>query len=436
MKIRGKAIDEVIKFTDIKATPDDEVYPNTNLKEVEFIIDELKRLKKDDKAISVGIITPHTNQQKLLVEMISKLPEWDYFHDKLRLKIMTFDTCQGEERDIIYYSMVASSHSDKLWGVFIKDLSQVDIEEDGQIKAQRLNVGLSRAKECIHFVVSKPIEDFTGSIGEAMRHYKFVLEEARKERSISEVDKKSGKEPEVLNWFYQTKFWRQHNESIEFMPQFEIGKYLKQLDPAYTHPAYKVDFLIIYKDERHLEHKIIIEYDGFQEHFKNIDEVNEFNYEAYYSDDDVYRQKVLESYGYKFLRINKFNSGENPIANLDDRIGRLLKTPESTNSLLVNIYGTIEGLQNGDMRECPKCKEVKAVKEFKDNSLIKGYGRFCNTCKGGRVRRETETLKSSPVLTDKNCPRCQARMILRDGRRGKFYGCSRFPYCKGTRDAI
>jgi superfamily I DNA and/or RNA helicase/very-short-patch-repair endonuclease len=435
MKIRGKSIDDVVKFSNVESTAADELYPNTNKKEVEFIISELKRLKDEDKAFSVGIITPHTNQQKLLVEMIGKMPEWDYFQNKLQLKIMTFDTCQGEERDIIYYSMVASPHSDKLWGVFIKDLSNVDIEEDGQIKAQRLNVGFSRAKECAHFVLSQPIESFTGSVGEALRHYQYVLEEARKEHSVSEVDEKSKMEPEVLNWFYQTKFWQQHKDTIEFMPQFEIGKYLKQLDRTYTHPAYKVDFLLIYTDERHKEHKIIIEYDGFREHFKDIDEINEFNYEHYYTDEDVYRQKVLESYGYKFLRINKFNIGENPIANLDDKIGCLLKNPENANSLLANIHGTIEGLQNGEMRECPKCKNVKSVKDFKDASLITGYGRFCNECKNHRTYYSTpSTPKPAPVLSDQTCPRCGNRMVLRNGRRGKFYGCSKFPYCKGTRN--
>src|SRR3989338_5849165 len=429
MKIRGKSIDEVIKFSYLKTTSTDELYPNTNVKEVEFIISELKRLKDEDKAMSVGIITPHTNQQKLLVEMIGKMSEWDYFQDKLQLKIMTFDTCQGEERDIIYYSMVASLHSDKLWGVFIKDLSNVDIEEDGQIKAQRLNVGFSRAKECAHFVLSKPLEDFTGSVGEALRHYQYMLEEARKEHSVSEVDEKSKMEPEVLNWFYQTKFWKQHKDTIEFMPQFEIGKYLKQLDRTYTHPAYKVDFLLIYTDERHKENKIIIEYDGFREHFKDADEVNEYNYENYYSDSDVYRQKVLERYCYKFLRINKFNSGENPIASFDDRIGRLLKNSENANSLLVNIHGTIEGLQNGDMRECPKCKEVKSVKDFKDTSLITGYGRFCNECKNLKTYNFVATAqKPAPVLTDKTCPLCGNQMVLRNGRRGKFYGCKKFPY--------
>ena len=433
MKIRGKSIDDVLKFSYVGAVESDELYPNTNKKEVDFIVSELKKLQEEDKNTSVGIITPHTNQQKLLMEVLSKMPEWDYFQKKLQLKIMTFDTCQGEERDIIYYSMVASPHSDRLWGVFIKDLSKVDIEEDGQIKAQRLNVGLSRAKECMHFVLSKPLKDYNGSIGEALRHYQYVLEEAKKERGIAEVDVKSKMEPEVMNWFYQTKFWKKHRDSIEFIPQFEIGKYLKQLDRTYTHPEYKVDFLLVYTDEQHQEHKIIIEYDGFREHFQDIDEVNEFNYENYYSSDDVYRQKVLEGYGYKFLRINKFNSGEKPIETLDERIGHLLKNRESANPLLTNIHETIEGLQNGDMKECPKCKEVKSINDFKDSALITGYGRFCRDCKGKRIYSSNTADKPAPVLTDKDCPRCSSKMILRTGKYGKFYGCSRFPYCRGTR---
>ena len=82
---------------------------------------------------------------------------------------MTFDTCQGEERDIIFYTMVADDDNDKLWGVFIKDLNKVDIEEGGQIKAQRLNVGFSRAKESIHFLSSVAAQFFKG------KNYEFAL---------------------------------------------------------------------------------------------------------------------------------------------------------------------------------------------------------------------------------------------------------------------
>lgn len=437
MKIRGKVIDEVLRFSFIKHDGKKELTQNTNFLEAKFIISELQKLKDSDSNSNVGIITPHTNQQKLLVEMISKLPEKDYFYDKdkLNLKIMTFDTCQGEERDIIYYSMVATEENDHLWGVFIKDLSNVDIEEDGKIKAQRLNVGLSRAKECMHFVLSKPIEKYNGSIGDALRHYHLTLTEARKERNINETDPKSKMEPRVLKWFYDTDFWKKHKDYSKFDPRFELGKYLKQLDINYSHPNYEVDFLLVYKDEEHKEHKIIIEYDGFKEHFTNIDEINEFNYQDYYTDADVYRQKVLESYGYKFLRINKFNIGDDPVATLNERIGNLIKNGVSRHNRINHIYETIESLQNGNMKECPKCKEIRNAQDFKDSSLATGYGRFCRYCKGKIFYGEINDSSQKPEIkiSGNICPKCGSRMVLRSGRYGQFFGCSKFPYCRGTR---
>lgn len=461
MKIRGKAIDEVIRFQFIKHDGKSEIIPNTNTLEVEFIISELKKLCGEESNVSVGIITPHTNQQKKIVEMISKVPERDCFYNKLKLKIMTFDTCQGEERDVIFYSMVATETDDHLWGVFIKNLNDIDSEEDGKIKAQRLNVGLSRAKECMVFVLSKPIEKFNGSIGDALQHYANVLEDAKKEKSVDEVDKKSKMEPEVMNWFYQTDFWTENKDRIEFFPQFELGKYLNGLDNTYQHPKYKVDFLLIYKDETGKDHKIIIEYDGFKEHFHGIEGINSANYQDYYSDDDVYRQKTLESYGYKFLRINKFNIGKDPILNLNSRIQDLIKNGDYCENILIDhIHQTINSLENGEERACPKCKMVWSIEDFKDPSLISGYGRFCKNCKshshkrfanrfigktvssGSTVVRFNESKDENAYInseaidieTDKKlCPLCNSKMILRHGRYGKFFGCTKFPYCKGTR---
>lgn len=34
------------------------------------------------------------------------------------------------------------------------------------------------------------------------------------------------------------------------------------------------------------------------------------------------------------------------------------------------------------------------------------------------------------------CPRCNSAMKLRNGKRGEFYGCSKFPKCNGTRDKV
>jgi ssDNA-binding Zn-finger/Zn-ribbon topoisomerase 1 len=328
--------------------------------------------------------------------------------------------------------MVASDTEDRLWGVFIKDLNSIDIEEDGKIKAQRLNVGLSRARERMHFVLSKPTDQYTGSIGEALRHYLQTLQEAKQEKPVAMVDLHSPMETYVLHWFYQTKFWNKNKHAIEFFPQFELGKYLKQLDKRYNHPEYKVDFLLIYSDELREQHKIIIEYDGFHEHFKNIDGINELNYWKYYSEEDIYREKVLESYGYRFMRINRFNVGKDPIQTLDKRIASLVKPKKDNHEIVHNIHETIDGLLDGEMKECPKCKQIKKLEDFKDRSLISGIGRICKACKSMKNSKNTKRQATENIYSIL-CPRCGSPMVPRTGRRGKFFGCSRFPYCRGTR---
>lgn len=432
MKIRGKRIDEVLKFSLIEHDGKIETVSNTNAPEVDFIIQELGKLKEQNTNSSIGIITPHTNQQKLIVERINQLPEKDFYLNDLKLKIMTFDTCQGEERDIIFYSMVATKDEDHLWGVFIKDLGNIDIEDDGKIKAQRLNVGFSRAKECMHFILSKPISEYTGSIGEAIRHYHFTLEEAKKEHGVDDTDTNSKMEPLVLNWFYQTDFWKNNKEKIEFTPQFELGKYLKQLDKSYNHPNYKVDFLVTYSNGKGQENKIVIEYDGFLEHFNGAEGANEHNYQEYYTENDLYRQKVLESYGYKFIRINRFNSGQNPISTLSQRLEKCISPSTGSNGFLTTMHSTIEHINQGLVKECPKCKELRDCEDFKDSTLITGYGRFCKFCKAGSHGPQTDS-KDTQGLNDVICPKCNSKMILRKGKYGKFYGCTRFPYCRGTK---
>lgn len=290
----------------------------------------------------------------------------------------------------------------------------------------------------MHFVLSKGLDEYTGSIGEALRHYRNVLDDARRERSVREVDKKSGMEPAVLNWFYQTKFWQQNKPNLELIPQFELGKYLKQLDPTYDHPLYRVDFLLIVREDGTADRKVILEYDGFLEHFADLPGINEQNYADYYSEEDVYRQKVLEGYGYRFLRINRFNVGKNPVQTLNQRLFDVLAKGKKHNPAIDRIHSAVEGLQNGELKECPKCKELRPLSDFEDKSLASGYSRFCAACKqrstpGPRVDKAVSTKRPTDVI-ERRCPRCGSRMYLRKGRYGKFYGCSRYPYCKATQN--
>ena len=324
MKIRGKQIEDVIKIEVINHDGKFDETRNTNELEIEHIIKKLKDFKEKEIDQSIGIITPHREQVTLLFDKINELPERDWLFGKCKLKIMTFDTCQGEERDYIFYSMVATKEKDQLNYIFPaiqhdETLQEIALKggKSGE-RAQRMNVGFSRAKECIHFVLSKPIEKFHGEIKNALFHYKIELEIGKKK--VGKTDPKSKMEPKVIKWFEGTKFYKENKEKIEFIPQFELGKYLKQLDKDYNHPAYKVDFLLIFENK-----KIVIEYDGFKEHFADLEEVNESNYKYYMKDDDIYRQKVLEGYGYKFLRINRFNIGDDPIETLNGRLENLVK---------------------------------------------------------------------------------------------------------------
>lgn len=325
IKIRAKSIDDVLKFSFVEHDGKLEVLENSNKLEVNAIISEVEKISRENPVQSIAIITPHTNQQKSFVDAFSKHLDNEHFQKQHKLKIMTFDTCQGEERDIVLYSMVANPASDKLWGIFIKDLKSVDLEENGAIKAQRLNVGFSRAKERMHFFLSKPIEGFNGAIADALMHYQREIGHAKSVPDVRSTDARSPMEAKVLQWVQDTPFYSKNKESIELQTQFKLGECIKQLDRYYEHPAYVVDFLFIYRDPEQREHKIIIEYDGFEFHFSDRESVSELNYEEYYTEDHVYREKVLESYGYKFLRINRFNVGKDPIASLNTRLENLIK---------------------------------------------------------------------------------------------------------------
>ena len=101
---------------------------------------------------------------------------------------------------------------------------------------------------------------------------------------------------------------------------------------------------------------------------------------------DVERQKVLESYGYKFLRLNRFNIGENPVATLSQRLEKLVNSADvQIRAVALDaISSTVEALQNKTAKECSKCSTVKELQAFFDRGLAGGkggHGRICMACK-------------------------------------------------------
>ena len=148
--------------------------------------------------------------------------------------------------------------------------------------------------------------------------------------------------------------------------QFPIGEYLRQLDRTYTHPAWKTDFLLRVPTKSGRAVQIIIEYDGFEHHFKDHDKVHAGNFEQYMTESDVERQKTLESYGYKFLRLNRFNLGEAPVVTLSQRLDKLVNSADvQVRAIALDaISSTVEALQNKTAKEMQQMSESEGTQCF------------------------------------------------------------------------
>ncbi|MHC8508622.1 MAG: AAA domain-containing protein [Rhodospirillales bacterium] len=330
VKIRGKRIDEVITFTPVEHDDLIDVLSNTNQMEADLIIDQLSEMAAaDDDQLDVMVVTPFSGQQKFILQTLHKRPNASEIIERLKLRVFTFDTCQGEEAHTVIYSLVATRERDRLNMIFPRSLDNgAEVEEN--LRLQRLNVGFSRAKERIWIFHSKPVEEYSNSIRTALQHFQRTLEMGRRGPDVGDVDPRSPMEKKVLNWLRSAPVIHELGNNVEIDPQFEIGVYLKQLDPTYRHPKYKVDFLVkVHGGGNSAD--IIIEYDGF-EHFDNLSEVDAFNYQDYMKPADIERQKILEGYGYQFLRINRYNVGENPVKTLDERLRRLIERTDSNNA--------------------------------------------------------------------------------------------------------
>lgn len=382
IKIRGVSVEDVIRFDQVEIDGH-AVTRTTNIAEANFIADKLVAFLELEDPPTVGVITPFREQHTLLTKHLFGHERAREFEDRLRLKVMTFDSCQGEERNIIFYSMVASPGNDALSYVFPASAEIHSSAVEEKLKVQRLNVGFSRAQECIWFVHSMPLSMFKGSISQAMNHYGQVLK--AKLGSVEQTDASSPMEAKVLHWLQATAFVQAQPEDVEILPQFPIGDYLKQLDPTYEHPAYRVDFLVTCRTPKGVV-QIVVEYDGWEYHFKQSEGVHLGNHMRYMKDSDIERQLTLESYGYRFIRINRFNLGKDPVAELDERLAKIVETAtgEQHSKFVDRLREQAQGMVNKEMRQCSRCDGIKLLEDFFDKALkagAGGYGRVCMECK-------------------------------------------------------
>lgn len=80
---------------------------------------------------------------------------------------------------------------------------------------------------------------------------------------------------------------------------------------------------------------------------------------------------------------------------------------------------------------CPHCGKKMMLRQSKFGPFLgcSGYPR-CKTVLNTDGTPREEPAKPEPVVTDQKCPKCGKPLVEREGRFGKFLGCSGYPKCK------
>lgn len=100
------------------------------IKHLKMVLQQYGALEEGGKRISIGIIAPYKEQVQYLTNQVAADEELEKFRSRIAVK--TVDGFQGQERDIIYISMVRSNDQREIG--FLND-------------TRRMNVALTRAKK-------------------------------------------------------------------------------------------------------------------------------------------------------------------------------------------------------------------------------------------------------------------------------------------------
>lgn len=227
-----------------------------NKPEAKFIVDEIKRLTEDPtlNGRSIGVVSLlGTQQAKLIFERLEQEIGFEKM-EEYRIACGDARTFQGNERDIMFLTMVASKN----------DAHPITRDTF----AQRFNVAASRARDRMYLVRSvdsgelSPSDKYRHSL---LRHFElpFSQDEQRVESLRDKCE--SDFEREVYDVLTQRGF--------KVIPQVPVG-------------GFRIDMVVEGNDDE----RLAIECDGDQYHGPGR------------WDDDMRRQRILERAGWSFWR--------------------------------------------------------------------------------------------------------------------------------------
>jgi very-short-patch-repair endonuclease/energy-coupling factor transporter ATP-binding protein EcfA2 len=239
-----------------------------NEEEAKAILNTIQLYLQDEKYKdkSMGIITLHGRKQHVLIDKLirDKIPPAEI--TKRKIVVGVPPDFQGDERDIIFLSMVISPDTQ------FNALTKVSFR-------RRFNVAMSRAKEKVvlfHSVTLEELQPYDFRY-QLLHYFRNKQIKAHKDFKIEfPDDRRYTKPPKPFDsWF-----------EVDIYQEIRIRKY--RVIPQYKVGPYRIDLVVELKD---VNCRIAIECDGDIYH-------NGENLER-----DIQRQLVLERAGWEFFRI-------------------------------------------------------------------------------------------------------------------------------------
>ncbi len=210
----------------------EDVEAKVNPVEAEVIVEELKNLVTDKTYddLTIGIISPFRAQADLISEMIYKELDPETIR-KFAIQSRTVDGFQGDERDVIIYSMRFSPNGKPGSITAI----ETGVNEEG---FKRMNVAFTRARRKVIIYTSQKPSMFPGKyIKSFMQHAEYVQE--------NYIDPFSPKEDQFDSQFEEDVCRLFRGKGVNVITQFPCA-------------GYRIDQVILDKDGRTLA----IECDG------------------------------------------------------------------------------------------------------------------------------------------------------------------------------
>lgn len=243
-----------------------------------MISDQSYNLNDEKKKTSFGVISLLGDDQAYLIESILKEHLDPSVYQERRILCGNSSQFQGDERDVVFISMVDSSDGTPLYLKQTSDFRKI------------CNVAASRARNQLWVVHSLNPDTELKQDDLRLRLIKHVENPRAFDIALAEGHAKAESpfEKAVMSGLI--------HEGFRIVPQWKVG-------------AYRIDMVVLGLNGK----KIAIECDG--EKYHPVEKLQ----------DDIYRQMVLERLGWKFIRIRGSEYYKNPSATMQRVFSELEK---------------------------------------------------------------------------------------------------------------